>query len=124
MPPGRAGRRCGQQGKRGGRAFVPSAPSRGLSAPSRGLSAPSRGGRLHPAGNLRRAATFSRHRLSPKACDRKDHPVKNVTTALIALLGLGALAACNTVSGAGKDIQGGGEAISDTADSAKKEITN
>ena len=48
--------------------------------------------------------------------------MKKSTLALIALLGLGALSACNTVSGAGKDIQGGGEAISDTADTVKKEL--
>lgn len=37
---------------------------------------------------------------------------------------LAALAACNTVSGAGKDIQAGGEAISDTADDVGEEISN
>jgi len=47
--------------------------------------------------------------------------MRTVTTMLIALL---ALAACNTVEGAGEDIQGGGKAISDTASDVKEEITN
>lgn len=42
---------------------------------------------------------------------------------MIALLGYG-LAACNTSSGAGKDIRSGGEVLSDTADSTKKELSN
>ncbi len=50
--------------------------------------------------------------------------MKKSTIAMIALLGFGGLAACNTVSGAGEDIQAGGEVISDTADSTKKEISN
>ncbi len=39
------------------------------------------------------------------------------STSLLALLflGLATLGACNTVQGAGKDIEAGGEAISDTA---------
>lgn len=47
--------------------------------------------------------------------------MKTVTTMLLALL---ALAACNTIEGAGEDISGGGEIISDTASDTKKEITN
>ena len=35
------------------------------------------------------------------------------------LMTAGALSACNTISGAGKDIEAGGDAISDTADDAK-----
>lgn len=34
------------------------------------------------------------------------------------------LAACNTVRGAGQDIQSGGEVISDTATNVQQEITN
>lgn len=47
--------------------------------------------------------------------------MKTVTTLLLALL---ALAACNTIEGAGEDIQGGGEAISDSAADTKQKITN
>lgn len=43
---------------------------------------------------------------------------------LVFLIGIGALAACNTVSGAGKDISAGGEAISDGAEEVKEEISN
>ncbi len=40
------------------------------------------------------------------------------------LMAIMALAACNTVAGAGKDIEAGGEAITDTADDAKDAISN
>lgn len=43
---------------------------------------------------------------------------------LIALGLLASLGACNTISGAGKDIEGAGEVITDTADDTKEEITN
>lgn len=39
--------------------------------------------------------------------------------AFVALL---ALAACNTLSGAGEDIQAGGEAITDTAEEIQSEL--
>lgn len=42
-------------------------------------------------------------------------------TKLLALLMLG-LAACSTVEGMGKDIQAGGEAISDAANSVKDDL--
>jgi predicted small secreted protein len=35
---------------------------------------------------------------------------------------LGVLAACNTVEGAGRDIQSGGKAVSDTATTVQKKI--
>ena len=35
------------------------------------------------------------------------------------LMAAGSLTACNTVSGAGKDIKAGGEAVHDTAEDAK-----
>jgi len=38
------------------------------------------------------------------------------------LLALLTLAACNTMQGAGKDIQGGGEAITDTAADTQKKL--
>lgn len=40
-------------------------------------------------------------------------------TALALVLGLGALAACNTTEGVGEDMQSAGEAVSDAADDAK-----
>ncbi|MDH3662313.1 MAG: entericidin A/B family lipoprotein [Alphaproteobacteria bacterium] len=43
---------------------------------------------------------------------------------LIALGLLASLSACNTIAGAGKDIEAAGEAISDTAEDTKEEITN
>lgn len=46
------------------------------------------------------------------------------TRLLIALGLLASLAACNTIAGAGKDIEAAGETISDTADKTKDEITN
>lgn len=42
--------------------------------------------------------------------------------ALILLVAIGGLSACNTIEGAGKDIQSGGEAVSDTARDVKKEM--
>ncbi len=43
---------------------------------------------------------------------------------LITLGLLASLAACNTISGAGKDIEAAGETITDTAEDTKEEITN
>ncbi len=43
--------------------------------------------------------------------------------ALLAVLGVVGLAACNTISGAGEDISSGGRAITDTADQTQQEIT-
>lgn len=41
---------------------------------------------------------------------------------LLALLATAALAACNTVEGAGRDISAGGRAISNTAESVEKKM--
>lgn len=44
---------------------------------------------------------------------------RKITTPLIALaalLGAGSLAACNTVAGAGEDVQQAGEAVEETAE--------
>ena len=42
---------------------------------------------------------------------------------IFALLGLlGAVAACNTIEGAGQDIAAGGEAISDTANEVERDL--
>ncbi|AGA91208.1 putative small secreted protein [Thioflavicoccus mobilis 8321] len=46
----------------------------------------------------------------------------NKVIALIMLVAIGGLSACNTVEGAGKDIQSGGEAVSDTARDVKNEM--
>ncbi|MAU68031.1 entericidin A/B family lipoprotein [Hyphomonas sp.] len=47
-------------------------------------------------------------------------------TLKIAGLGLFTLmaAACNTVAGAGEDIQAGGDVVEDTADEVKEEMSN
>jgi len=42
--------------------------------------------------------------------------------ALILLVAIGGLSACNTIEGAGKDIQSGGDAVSDAARDVKKEM--
>lgn len=42
---------------------------------------------------------------------------------LVALLALG-VGACNTVSGAGKDIESGGSALSETAEDAERALSN
>lgn len=42
--------------------------------------------------------------------------------ALILLVAIGGLSGCNTIEGAGKDIQSGGHAVSDTARDVKKEM--
>ena len=41
---------------------------------------------------------------------------------LVILLGTGLVAACNTIEGAGKDIQAGGEAIQDGSKAVKKKL--
>lgn len=47
--------------------------------------------------------------------------MKKLIATLIALYAIG-LAGCNTVAGAGKDIERGGEHVQDAADSAKKNM--
>jgi predicted small secreted protein len=42
--------------------------------------------------------------------------------ALILLVAIGGLSACNTIEGAGKDIQSGGDAVSDAARDVKKDL--
>jgi len=42
--------------------------------------------------------------------------------ALLALLGMAALAGCNTLEGAGKDIERGGEKLQDTARDVKRQM--
>lgn len=43
---------------------------------------------------------------------------------LLGILGILALTACNTVAGAGKDIEAGGEAVTDAAEDTKDAITD
>ena len=43
---------------------------------------------------------------------------------LFAVIGLAALAACNTVQGFGEDVEAGGSALSDTAAETEAEIQN
>lgn len=52
----------------------------------------------------------------------RDRPLSGLQV-LVAVATLGLLAACNTVSGAGEDIEAGGRAITDTADDTQREIT-
>jgi entericidin B len=42
--------------------------------------------------------------------------------ALLVLMSIAGLIGCNTMEGAGKDIQRGGEAISDTAEDVKRDM--
>jgi entericidin B len=46
----------------------------------------------------------------------------NKLLALILLVAICGLSACNTIEGAGKDIQSGGDAMSDAARDVKKEM--
>ncbi|MBK1732305.1 entericidin A/B family lipoprotein [Thiococcus pfennigii] len=46
----------------------------------------------------------------------------NTVIALILVIALGGLSACNTIEGAGQDIQSGGRAVSDTARDVKDEM--
>ncbi|MTW23134.1 entericidin A/B family lipoprotein [Allochromatium palmeri] len=46
----------------------------------------------------------------------------NKLFALILLIAIAGLSGCNTVEGAGKDIQSGGHAVSDTARDVKKDM--
>lgn len=48
--------------------------------------------------------------------------MKTITTSLSILLFAG-LAACNTVEGAGEDVEGGGEAVSDTARETEQDLS-
>lgn len=49
------------------------------------------------------------------------HSWRNGLAALL-LLGLTALGGCNTVQGMGRDIEAGGEAISDTSEEVQSEL--
>ena len=44
-------------------------------------------------------------------------------TAILSVLLFAGLAACNTVEGAGEDVESGGEAISNTAQEAEQELS-
>jgi predicted small secreted protein len=46
-----------------------------------------------------------------------------IITATLSVLLFAGLAACNTVEGAGEDVEGGGEAISDTARDVERDIS-
>jgi entericidin A len=52
--------------------------------------------------------------------DRKGIPMKRlITLTLLALFSMGTLTACNTMAGAGEDIQAGGAKIEDKAQDCK-----
>lgn len=48
--------------------------------------------------------------------------LKSVFAALIIVIFMGTLAACNTIAGAGKDIERGGQVIRDTAKDVQKKL--
>ncbi|MEZ5954493.1 MAG: entericidin A/B family lipoprotein [Hyphomonas sp.] len=50
--------------------------------------------------------------------------MKKLIIAAFALTALPLVTACNTVSGVGKDVKAGGEAIEKTADKVKDEISD
>jgi predicted small secreted protein len=54
--------------------------------------------------------------------DKQQVIVMKNLIALILLVAIGGLSGCNTIEGAGKDIQSGGDAVSDTARDVKKEM--
>lgn len=47
------------------------------------------------------------------------HVVRKIVLVLLAVLVIGGIAGCNTIKGAGKDIQRGGEALENAADRAR-----
>ncbi|KCZ57178.1 hypothetical protein HY29_00185 [Hyphomonas beringensis] len=49
--------------------------------------------------------------------------MKKILIAALALSALPMVTACNTVEGVGKDVQAGGEVVSDTARDVKDKIT-
>jgi len=52
--------------------------------------------------------------------NQNENPqIRRAAVALALVLGLGALAACNTTEGLGEDMESAGEAVSDTARDAK-----
>jgi len=53
---------------------------------------------------------------------RQEVMMTNKLLALMLLITIGGLFGCNTMEGAGKDIQSGGEAVSDTARDVKSEM--
>lgn len=56
----------------------------------------------------------------PTPTTAKEFPMKRaLTLTLLALFSMGTLTACNTMAGAGKDIQSGGEKIEDKAQDCK-----
>lgn len=50
--------------------------------------------------------------------------MRSVFALLFTLVALSAVSACETIGGAGKDISTGGENITDSAASVKKQISN
>jgi entericidin B len=65
------------------------------------------------------------HRRAHSRSLHATQPATNVTNKLVALIflvAIGGLYGCNTFEGAGKNIQSGGTAMSDTARDAKKEM--
>jgi entericidin B len=73
-------------------------------------------GAAHLAQALGLVAKFGSFNLSLEEADMK----KLIT--LLVLVSIAGLIGCNTIEGAGKDIQRGGEAVSDTAKDVKRDM--
>ena len=53
-----------------------------------------------------------------------SHDLRRYVILGLAVIAIPTLAACNTVKGAGKDIENGGEAIQDGAEDVQEDISN
>ena len=59
-------------------------------------------------------------RTRPKPCSLEENPMKRlITVMLLAMFSMGTLTACNTMAGAGKDVQKAGEKVEDKAEDCK-----
>jgi entericidin B len=54
--------------------------------------------------------------------DTKDNKEKTMKHTILLLIALSTLAACNTMSGVGRDIEAAGEAITGTSEKTKEKI--
>jgi len=75
---------------------------------------------LAPRGARQIAPHAARSVFRNTAILKKERTMKRIIPVLLlALCTAGSLTACNTVAGAGKDMQGAGEAVHDTAQDCK-----
>jgi predicted small secreted protein len=62
-------------------------------------------------------------RMEPKAMAYDGEPMRRVMLGLLLLAGLSlslGLGGCNTIAGAGRDVEAAGEAVSETAEETKQ----